>query len=144
MVPGRIWALTVATMVSFSANQLLCRMALKQTGLDATSYTLARLVSGAVMLVLINRLRRRRHLQLEIEPDFVGISELNIRKRFFLKTRQLCRHAVSAWEQSRNTVSAGFVRNDGRRHSGGVIRRCDRYTGQHSGARICNDSAYSC
>ena len=62
MVPGRIWALTVATMISFSANQLLCRLALKQTHLDAGTFTLVRLVSGALMLLLLMTMRGSRRM----------------------------------------------------------------------------------
>ena len=37
-------------MVAFAANSVLCRMALKRTILDPASFTLIRIVSGAVML----------------------------------------------------------------------------------------------
>jgi drug/metabolite transporter (DMT)-like permease len=44
-------------MLTFAGNSLLCRMALKHTHIDATSFTSIRLISGAVMLWLILRLR---------------------------------------------------------------------------------------
>ncbi len=40
-------------MVAFAGNSLLCRMALADTDIDAASFTLVRLVSGAVVLVVL-------------------------------------------------------------------------------------------
>jgi drug/metabolite transporter (DMT)-like permease len=45
-------------MIAFAGNSLLCRVALKDTGIDAASFTTIRLVSGAVMLWLIVRMSR--------------------------------------------------------------------------------------
>jgi drug/metabolite transporter (DMT)-like permease len=58
MSPNRIVFLTALTMIAFAGNSLLCRIALKQTGIDAASFTTIRLVSGALMLWLIVRMRR--------------------------------------------------------------------------------------
>ncbi len=44
-------------MVAFAGNSLLCRLALRNTRIDAASFTLIRIVSGAVALLLIVRLR---------------------------------------------------------------------------------------
>jgi len=44
-------------MLAFAGNSLLCRIALKQTGIDAASFTGIRIVSGALALWLIVRLR---------------------------------------------------------------------------------------
>jgi drug/metabolite transporter (DMT)-like permease len=44
-------------MFAFASNSLLCRLALKHTSIDATSFTTIRLVSGAVMLWLVARMR---------------------------------------------------------------------------------------
>jgi drug/metabolite transporter (DMT)-like permease len=44
-------------MIAFAANSLLCRAALKHTGIDAASFTTVRLLSGALMLWLIVRIR---------------------------------------------------------------------------------------
>jgi drug/metabolite transporter (DMT)-like permease len=54
---GRIIALTAAAMVAFAGNSLLCRQALTHTGIDAASFTTVRLMSGALMLWLIVRVR---------------------------------------------------------------------------------------
>ena len=45
-------------MVAFAANSLLCRAALRQTEIDAATFTLIRLVSGALTLCLLVRGRR--------------------------------------------------------------------------------------
>lgn len=43
--------------MAFAGNSLLCRLALKQTRIDAASFTLVRIVSGAIVLGLIASLR---------------------------------------------------------------------------------------
>ncbi|TRZ97051.1 MAG: DMT family transporter [Rhodocyclaceae bacterium] len=53
----RVVALTVLAMIAFAGNSLLCRMALKHTAIDAASFTTIRLLSGAVMLWLLVRMR---------------------------------------------------------------------------------------
>ncbi len=55
---ARVLALTALTMVAFAGNSLLCRAALGHTHIDAASFTTIRLVSGALVLWLITRLRR--------------------------------------------------------------------------------------
>jgi drug/metabolite transporter (DMT)-like permease len=57
MSPLRIFGLTSLAMLAFAGNSLLCRLALKHTSIDAASFTAIRLVSGAVMLFLIVKLR---------------------------------------------------------------------------------------
>ena len=59
MSPLRIFGLTALAMLAFAGNSLLCRLALKHTSIDAASFTSIRLVSGAVMLFLIVKLRPR-------------------------------------------------------------------------------------
>jgi len=54
----RIVALTSMAMLAFAGNSLLCRVALKHTGIDAASFTSIRLISGAAMLLLVVRIRR--------------------------------------------------------------------------------------
>ena len=58
MPSSRIALLTLLTMVAFAGNSVLCRIALKQTGIDAATFTSVRLVSGAVVLFMIARLFR--------------------------------------------------------------------------------------
>lgn len=58
MSPLRIVVLTLVTMLAFAGNSLLCRVALKETGIDAASFTSIRLLSGALVLWLIVRTLR--------------------------------------------------------------------------------------
>ncbi|MDA8257581.1 MAG: DMT family transporter [Betaproteobacteria bacterium] len=53
----RVVALIALAMIAFAGNSLLCRIALKDTAIDAASFTTLRLLSGAVMLWLVVRLR---------------------------------------------------------------------------------------
>ena len=46
-------------MIAFASNSLLCRAALKQTSIDAASFTFTRIFSGAVALWLILMTRRK-------------------------------------------------------------------------------------
>ena len=59
MPRGRVVVLTLLAMLAFAGNSLLCRAALKSTAIDPASFTWVRLVSGALVLWLIARLRRR-------------------------------------------------------------------------------------
>jgi drug/metabolite transporter (DMT)-like permease len=59
MSRGRLIALVALTMLAFAGNSLLCRVALKATQTDAATFTLIRIVSGAVALWLIVRIRDR-------------------------------------------------------------------------------------
>ena len=54
----KTFALTAAALVGFAANSLLCRVALRQGLIDASSFTLVRLSSGAVVLSLLLRASR--------------------------------------------------------------------------------------
>lgn len=49
--------LTLLAMIAFAGNSLLCRFALKYTGIDPASFTAIRIISGAVLLWLIVRMR---------------------------------------------------------------------------------------
>ncbi|MBS0454403.1 MAG: DMT family transporter [Proteobacteria bacterium] len=53
----RTIALTVAAMLAFAANSILCRLALSRGGIDPASFGSLRLVSGALTLALVLRLR---------------------------------------------------------------------------------------
>jgi drug/metabolite transporter (DMT)-like permease len=52
--------LTALAMVAFAANSLLCRLALAADAVDAASFTTIRVVSGALVLVLISLAHLRR------------------------------------------------------------------------------------
>ncbi|HYJ03979.1 MAG TPA: DMT family transporter [Chthoniobacterales bacterium] len=57
----RLFILTSLALVAFASNSLLCRLALKQTSIDAASFTMIRLAAGAVALWLIIRMRTGGH-----------------------------------------------------------------------------------
>jgi drug/metabolite transporter (DMT)-like permease len=54
----RLIVLISFAMIAFAGNSLLCRTALRHTGIDAASFTTIRLFSGAAMLWLVAGLRR--------------------------------------------------------------------------------------
>jgi drug/metabolite transporter (DMT)-like permease len=56
-INARVARLTAIAMLAFASNSLLCRMALRGAHIDAVSFTLVRLASGAVMLWLLVRIR---------------------------------------------------------------------------------------
>lgn len=61
MVSGRILLLTGLAMLAFAGNSVLCRLALKETGIDAASFTGIRLIAGGGMLYLLVAMRKGRY-----------------------------------------------------------------------------------
>lgn len=57
MSSSRVFLLTALAMCAFAGNSLLCRLALAGTEIDAATFTTIRILSGAVTLYLIVRLR---------------------------------------------------------------------------------------
>jgi len=53
----RVFILTLLAMIAFASNSLLCRAALKQTTVDAATFTFVRVFSGAAALWLIVEMR---------------------------------------------------------------------------------------
>jgi len=53
--------LTALAMIAFAANSVLCRMALGNHAIDASSFTILRLLSGALILLLIISVKKRNH-----------------------------------------------------------------------------------
>ena len=58
MMPKRVALLTLLAMIAFAGNSLLCRLALRDTKVDAATFTAIRLISGTLVLWLIVRVRR--------------------------------------------------------------------------------------
>ena len=56
----RIVVLTTLAMLAFAGNSLLCRVALRDTAIDAATFTAVRIASGALMLAVILAARRIR------------------------------------------------------------------------------------
>jgi drug/metabolite transporter (DMT)-like permease len=57
---ARTLLLTALAMLAFAGNSLLCRLALRDTGIDAASFTAVRLLAGALSLWLLLRLGAKR------------------------------------------------------------------------------------
>jgi drug/metabolite transporter (DMT)-like permease len=55
---ARLFILTLLAMIAFASNSLLCRAALKQTNIDAASFTFVRIFSGALALWIIMKARK--------------------------------------------------------------------------------------
>ncbi len=53
ILPMRLFVLTSLTMIAFAANSVFGRLALADSAIDAASYSLIRLASGALMLCLL-------------------------------------------------------------------------------------------
>lgn len=62
MRPTSIAGLTALALLAFAGNSLLCRAALRDTAIDPASFTLLRVVSGALVLGLLVGLRAPRAL----------------------------------------------------------------------------------
>lgn len=71
---------TVAAMVAFAANSILCRMALGRDLIDAASFTAIRIVSGALMLGVIVWIRGRGT---KTAPNWSGVAALCCYMVFF-------------------------------------------------------------
>ena len=52
--------MTLLAMLAFAGNSLLCRLALKTTSIDAASFTGIRLLSGALILLAITGIGRKK------------------------------------------------------------------------------------
>lgn len=57
---ARVISLTSLAMIAFAGNSLLCRQALKHTAIDPASFTAIRLISGALVLWLLVRMKQTR------------------------------------------------------------------------------------
>lgn len=58
-MPARTLALTALAMLAFAGNSLLCRAALRDSGIDPTSFTTLRLLTGALVLCALSYRRRK-------------------------------------------------------------------------------------
>jgi drug/metabolite transporter (DMT)-like permease len=59
----RVVGLTVLAMLAFAGNSLLCRIAMRDTAIDAATFTAIRIAAGALMLAVLLRSRGSRPLQ---------------------------------------------------------------------------------
>ena len=85
----RLFALTLSAMLAFAGNSLLCRVALKQTAIDPTTFFAIRIVSGALMLCLLLALRRQSG---RIEGTWAGaLALVGTRSRSLMPIRMCLR-----------------------------------------------------
>ncbi len=78
----RIIGLTCLAMIAFAGNSLLCRQALKYTAIDPASFTAIRLISGALVLWLLARLK---HAAPQGKGNwFIGIRTVCLCGRIFI------------------------------------------------------------
>ena len=59
MSTPRLLLLTALALLAFAGNSLLCRLALRDGGIDPASFTSLRLLSGALALAALVALRKR-------------------------------------------------------------------------------------
>jgi len=69
---ARTAVLTALALLAFAANSLLCRAALGPRLIDPASFTLIRLLSGAVVLALLDRLRKASKDATAAVPEIVA------------------------------------------------------------------------
>jgi drug/metabolite transporter (DMT)-like permease len=70
---ARTFILTLLAMIAFASNSLLCRAALKQTSIDAASFTFLRICSGAIALwPIINVRRDTRAICLRVDGNWIS------------------------------------------------------------------------
>ncbi len=67
----RVTIFTIAALIAFAANSLLCRMALANGYIDPWSFTIIRLLSGAICLAIIMAIAQWRLKLLNKEPALV-------------------------------------------------------------------------
>jgi len=73
MSPARTALLTALALAAFAGNSLLCRAALRDTPIDAASFTAIRIASGALVLWLIVRLRSARPVRAGSWPSALAL-----------------------------------------------------------------------
>lgn len=76
MSPVSLFILTCLTMLAFAGNSLLCRLALQTTPIDATSFTLLRLLAGAISLWLLVRWRDRKQAIAPLQGNWIAALSL--------------------------------------------------------------------
>ncbi len=115
MTTSRVFILTFLAMIAFASNSLLCRAALKQTDIDAATFTFVRIFSGAVALWLLMKIRSRMIVDRTATPLTAG-SEIRVgfpsppsspkRRGDHFSLREKVRMRVLDWKDNGNWISA--------------------------------------
>jgi drug/metabolite transporter (DMT)-like permease len=95
----RIFGLTSLAMIAFASNSLLCRAALKQTSIDAATFTFVRIISGAIALWLI--------MQVRDASAVAAVGDRRTKRGSWLSAAALFVYAA-AFSFAYNTLSAGM------------------------------------
>src|SRR2546430_15532896 len=74
----RLFLFTTLAMIAFAGNSLLCRAALRDTGIDAATFTFIRIFSGALALWLILQTRRKLIVDRTASPLVESSSGLSL------------------------------------------------------------------
>ena len=115
MTASRIFILTLLAMLAFASNSLLCRAALKQTGIDAATFTFIRIFSGALALWLLMNVRRRITIDRTATPlaagtktrvGFPSPSSSSKRRGDPFSPSETVRRRVLGWKIVGNWISA--------------------------------------
>jgi drug/metabolite transporter (DMT)-like permease len=93
-------------MMAFASNSLLCRVALKETSIDAASFTFIRIFSGAATLWLIMQMRRRLIVERTASPLVESSSNSSLKSGNWISAFALFAYAA-AFSFAYNTLSAG-------------------------------------
>jgi len=107
--------LTLLAIIAFASNSLLCRAALKQTAVDAATFTFVRIFSAAAALWLIVKMRRRSVVERTARPLVDG-SEIRVKfpppqsypkgRGDPFSLREKARMRVLSWKDAGNWWSA--------------------------------------
>jgi len=74
----KLSALALFALMAFAANSVLCRLALAENSIDASGFTILRLLSGAVMLAIILLLTQKRSNKPKSTGNWTGTTTLFI------------------------------------------------------------------
>ncbi|MEH6344046.1 MAG: DMT family transporter [Bermanella sp.] len=84
--------LTVSlALIAFAGNSVLCRLALSQPNMDASSFTIIRLISGAIMLYVLVKLKPRKDSN---STNAKQLSFINASKQEWLRAFYLFTYAA--------------------------------------------------
>src|SRR5215467_6564228 len=92
--PARVFLLTFLAMIAFASNSLLCRAALKQTTIDAATFTFDRIFSGAIALWIIVLFARRTNVK-EASNSSLVTRHSAFRNGTWLSALALCIYAAA-------------------------------------------------
>jgi drug/metabolite transporter (DMT)-like permease len=103
---ARLFLLTLAAMIAFASNSLLCRAALKQTTVDAATFTFVRIFSGAVALWLILEIPRLLRAERPASPLVESLSGSSLRNGNWISALSLFVYAAG-FSFAYTSLSAG-------------------------------------